>query len=622
MSFHRRCFTPLLGLSALALVSSACGGADAPLDVLDGPASAVPVDALDDKADRPDLPLTVVQGFSFSPALGRTETRRLFKSATTFRRYFGQSPPLGVDFNQSWAVFYSAGVVPTRGYVAEVTRVRTTDTGATLKIATRLSTPGAGCNPARDESVASVLVTFPKPAPRLPTSTRFEGAKVERPCAAAVPAAEPQLDSPFDEADRSCALVAREIRRPAGPTGGPETSCATGPCYFVWRGTFDVVEARLVAGVVPKVLFRASSQPGWYEVPATATTGAPAGMRRFAFALSDKTFAEGMSLTSLSRAVLDVWPVLVHTTASPVRRVFAGWQPVVLQSGNGWSLADDPARCAPVAPSRAVLRFRGGSAGEQQQGLLLPGGKLSIEYDLSRLPNCRGTHNGHPAWDMRAFVRFVPGGEILDGTVRGLRAPNGVPTNDAYAVPFEVDVPRDATGAEVWFKNFTGAGSSCVQWDSRFGQNYVYPVSRVRPTSVGWAGDFGGSFARDCAHRDGLAEPIVIDSYVMERACSFVDVDVYVPGWTDGAYRPEGIAAQAELSIDGAAPTYEWLEPVERVGNNVRYRWQLPRDTMRYTAWQRMRFAFRFATDGVTWFRVGQSAGPQGGAPRTIERRF
>ena len=617
--------------ATLALFASACGGVDTAQDALEGPAAVAPTGAFDDKADRPDLPLTVVADFTFSPGLGRTETRRLFTSATSFTRYFGQAPPAGLDFAQRWAVFYSAGLVQTRGYAAEVTRVRPTDTGATLKITTRLSTPGAGCVPAGDESVAAVLVTFPKPT-RAPSTTRYETSKVARACEIALPVREPQLvfsgpsrgqlDGGLDSAERACGLIPREVRRPNGSTGGYETACDTGACYFVWRGTFDVVSSMLVAGAAATVLFRSSNQPGWFEVPAVAQSGAPAGFTRFGFKLADKTLGAGTSFTSLSRATLEVWPALKLTSASPERRVFASAAPVVLQSTNSWSLADDPGRCAPVAPSRAVLRFRGGSAGEQQQGLLFPGGRLVVEYDLSRLPDCRGTHNGYPAWDMRAFVRFLPSNEVVEGSVRAFSAPNGVPTTQAYAVPFVVDIPRDATRAELWFRGFTGAGSNCEQWDSHFGQNYGFEVVNRRPAPVGWAGDLGGSFARDCAHRDGLLEPIAIDSYVMERACSFVDVDVYVPAWTDLAYRPEGIAAQVELSVDGATATYGWLDPIERIGNNVRYRWQLPRDIMRYTTWQRMSYAFRFSTDGVTWFRLGQSAGPQGSAPRTVERRF
>jgi hypothetical protein len=56
------------------------------------------------------------------------------------------------------------------------------------------------------------------------------------------------------------------------------------------------------------------------------------------------------------------------------------------------------------------------------------------------------------------------------------------------------------------------------------------------------------------------------------------------------------------------------------VGNNYRYRWDLPRDTMSRVAWSTYGYAFRFSTDGAGGFRVAQSDGPTGGAARTMTR--
>jgi hypothetical protein len=46
----------------------------------------------------------------------------------------------------------------------------------------------------------------------------------------------------------------------------------------------------------------------------------------------------------------------------------------------------------------------------------------------------------------------------------------------------------------------------------------------------------------------------------------------------------------------------------------------LPRETMNAAWWNTLRYTFRFSTDGLAWYRVGQGAGPAGGLPRTVER--
>jgi hypothetical protein len=109
---------------------------------------------------------------------------------------------------------------------------------------------------------------------------------------------------------------------------------------------------------------------------------------------------------------------------------------------------------------------------ETRWGTLRQGGYLTVQYDIDRLPGCRGTHDGHPAWDVVAFARFLPGGQILSGSVRGLVTDMGTPTSEGVDLPWTTRIPADAEAVELWFQNHTGAGSSCQSWDSDFGRNY------------------------------------------------------------------------------------------------------------------------------------------------------
>ena len=55
-----------------------------------------------------------------------------------------------------------------------------------------------------------------------------------------------------------------------------------------------------------------------------------------------------------------------------------------------------------------------------------------------------------------------------------------------------------------------------------------------------------------------------------------------------------------------------------RAGNNYRVRWTIDNDTLDTTTWSTIAFTFRFSTDGVNWFTIGQGNGPDGGSPRTL----
>ena len=427
-----------------------------------------------------------------------------------------------------------------------------------------------------------------------------------------------------DAADRGCNIVLREVGRRPNTTGGYESACTTTGCYYVWSGTLDISAAAFAEGAKPYVLYQSLMNPTrWLQVTPSKVTGAPQGFVRYSFKIKKDTVSTGMSYTSLSRTRIQVSPFLRTTSKARLfdhNRLPGDFDVYQLAAENGWAVKDDPAVCQPPPPNKATVQFLTGWT-QAQHGALVAGGKLVIDYDPNRLTTCRNTHNGAPAWDLLAHVRFSPSGQQFDGTVRGFDAPAGVPQGPGIAVPFEVTIPAGATRADVWFENVSGAGSPCVAWDSNNAQNYGFEVLGASPPAIGWAGNFGGDFSRACTHQDGLAEPVTVDSYVQQRGCSLVDADVWVPGLTDAAAaHPERILAQAELSFDGKPATTAWLTFVGRVGNDYRFRWLLPRETMNAAWWNTLRYTFRFSTDGVAWYRVGQGEGPAGGLPRTVLR--
>ena len=138
---------------------------------------------------------------------------------------------------------------------------------------------------------------------------------------------------------------------------------------------------------------------------------------------------------------------------------------------------------APRVLQPATLRFLSDWQ-ELVHGSINRGEPLSIEYDPARLPQCRQNWRGAEVWDIEAFVRFHPRGEIVRG---GVLKPVREPPEFGMVVglepaPLQVPVPSDATQIELWFHNFYQTSSRCDAWDSRFGQNYWFEVSGDSPT--------------------------------------------------------------------------------------------------------------------------------------------
>lgn len=433
-------------------------------------------------------------------------------------------------------------------------------------------------------------------------------------------ASAPQLgpaDS-HDASDHGCNVVLRSVARSRETaTGGYETWCGDRGCMFVWRGEFDISRELADAGATASVLFQSSAEPGeWFEALSVGVAGAPDGFQRYAFVLGEHTVSSGMSTTSLMRTQIELVPFVRPAGGGRLfdHNALAGdFENYMLTSSNSWSVTNASTVCPPpTPPGRASVDFEAGWR-TAQHGAIVQGGKLTVNYNLYRLPECHNaTRYGYAAWETMANLRFLPGGERTETSVRGRRDMFG---HDFYSLPLTVDVPTSARSVEMWF--YTSGNGCATRYDSNYGYNHSFDVVPAAPAAVAWAGDIGSSFARDCAHRDGVAEPIVMNSYVRERACSFVDVDVFVPGLTDNdVLHPERILASARVTKDASAPTDVWMTFVGRVGNNYRFRWELPRADMTYTAWDRYRYRFRFSTDGNTFYELGNPDGTD----RTIDR--
>jgi hypothetical protein len=279
-----------------------------------------------------------------------------------------------------------------------------------------------------------------------------------------------------DQADRACQVVLREITRlPAPDWNGYERVCTGDVCTWVFTGHVDVSRDAFPADAAVGVLYRVAGDPTWWEIPADTEPNGRAGYFSHVFKIREHV-AIGPDSTDAELAAFRL-ELIPFARLPEGGRLFdhnrrpGDFDTYSLGQPEWFTLGDDGA-CQPVVGS---LLFSA-DWNEQVGGALHAGGWLEVSYALERLPDCRGTHNGYPAWDTQAFVRFLPSGQIETGSVRDFVTNNGTPTNEALPRTLQVRIPAAANAVEVWFHNFSGAGQSCDAWDSNYGANYRFDV--------------------------------------------------------------------------------------------------------------------------------------------------
>lgn len=284
-----------------------------------------------------------------------------------------------------------------------------------------------------------------------------------------------------DVADNECLVVLREVHRledvvsDSDEYGHVETIDAAnctddGRCWQVFEGTFDV-EAELASEVVAEagVLYR-SREGDYYTVAAEPTDGAVAGYQRFAFRLDENTIVDNVPAMTAARAHLELIPyvqvgrsrIFDHNLHQEVETNYE------LDQAGEWGFRQRADVC-PALADGATLRFFDDFSHEQD-GDIVPGGQLTIEYDLARLPQCQDSwHNGTLSWQTGVSLRFLPDETIVRRQLMVVDGAEAVPT------PATIFVPTDAESVEMWFHT---SGTECeTAYDSNLDQNYQFEVA-------------------------------------------------------------------------------------------------------------------------------------------------
>jgi len=365
------------------------------------------------------------------------------------------------------------------------------------------------------------------------------------------------VDGSLDQADRNCHVVLRNLAR--NSTG---FSYETNGSSWVWSGSIEISAAAEAEGLVPAVMYHLAPSGPWTSVDATAvTTAATPGYARYTARLDQNLPGPGWSGTSLSNAKLEVVPYL--KLAQGGRLFDHNRNPRDLDNyvatAPDLAISNDATICTPPAgPTRATLVFDA-SFHQRRDGVLAPGGEVTISYDGARLAQCKSTQGGLPQYDITAHVVFSPGGQRRDISVR-----DGAPT---------IAVPSDARSVALYFETTSVHG--CHEWDSNYGNNYVFDAL-VPPQ---WFGDARVLITRDgsdpCDGGAPAQQGFNFDTWGRQRAwLSNVCFQVYQPGLTD--HDDPDLWQKLDVAVHYRyVGQQDWQSrPVSfdrRTGNNARY---------------------------------------------------
>ncbi|MFN0251282.1 MAG: DUF6209 family protein [Kofleriaceae bacterium] len=368
------------------------------------------------------------------------------------------------------------------------------------------------------------------------------------------------VDGSIDQADRNCHVVLRHLER-----GGASFSFETVGSSWVWSGTIEISDAAAAEGLAPSVMYRMAPSGAWSSVDAVELdqAGTP-GFQKLNVRIHQGLPGPGWSGTSLSNAKIEVVPFLRLPAGGRLfdhNRHANDFDNYVMRSPDLAIWSDATACPAAAGPTRARLVFRADWS-EQREGVLSPGGEMTIVYDNARLAQCRNWRNGNPLYDITAHVVFSPGNQQRAISVR-----DTAPT---------IAVPSDARGVTLWFENTAIPG--CQAWDSNLGANYWFDAA-VAPHWMGEARTLITRGADDpCAGGVASSTGFAFDTWARQRAAiSNLCFEVYQPGVTeqdDPGRIWHQLDTQLHYRFVGQSSSPWQSTPVHldrRVGNNARY---------------------------------------------------
>ncbi len=368
------------------------------------------------------------------------------------------------------------------------------------------------------------------------------------------------VDGSLDQADRNCHVVLRDLER--NFTGFTYETVGSS---WVWQGSVEISEAAAAEGLVPSAMYRMAPSGSWSSVTATPSLAtATPGYVRYTMRIHQGLPGPGWSGTSLSNAKIEVVPFIAMPEGG---RLFdhnrhRGDLDNYLMTSPDLAVWTDATVCAPPASTTRARLVFDADWSERREGILAPGGELTVVYADSRLTQCRNWQGGNPRYDITAHLAFSPGNQRRSVSVR-----DGAPV---------VAVPSDARGVDVWFENTSVSG--CQAWDSNNGANYHFDAL----TPPQWIGNAASRMTRTtddpCAGGTSASQGFTFDTWTRQRAAiTNLCFEVYHPGLTDRDDPDLWQKLDAKIhyryvTSAGSTPWQtQYADLTRRVGNNAQY---------------------------------------------------
>ncbi len=426
-----------------------------------------------------------------------------------------------------------------------------------------------------------------------------------------------------DEPDFDCQVVLRNVGRvPNGP--GYTTTCDLGTstdeyCRYIWTGEIDV-DARTVSELQGVFVLFSTSETGedWYQVEAQAEGEAADGFVRYSFTIDQFTPNPGMSMTSLNQTTINLIPFVLRNSSVRVfdhNRISNPVASYTLNYDNLWSLDDEPGVCMPLAQRAPVWHFYSGWYDTLENGPLVAGGSVKIDYDGQRLrdnQDCLGSQG--PVSSTTIYASWsIDGGEVQTAQVenyieswgyacQGQEPPCITLDKDQPSI----DIPTGSKDLQVWFyckPGFSQGAEANWKYDSNLGQNYhQYIAQSANP--IDWAGAWQRYASRSGFVFD-LPEPLEYHGF--SNMGWAIQAQVYVKGLTDQHMVDDHLVkAYVESDVFGCEPGGETeVREITLVdthqgdfGNNSLYRWGYEGELLHCPVQGTYHYRFLFSADG------------------------
>jgi hypothetical protein len=171
-----------------------------------------------------------------------------------------------------------------------------------------------------------------------------------------------QLGSPDvpNAADTQCNIFLRDVAE-AHNHGSLVTNCqgsaGSQDCWVVFNGDLDISNEALLEEDQPYVIYQSGTDPTWYQVSTTPSTGAGTGFARYTFSLTQNTALQGRPLSTIQ-----LIPYLITTAGTHLfdHNVYAN-QNYILNSANNWNITYNGSYCnEPTPPGTGTVTFNAG----------------------------------------------------------------------------------------------------------------------------------------------------------------------------------------------------------------------------------------------------------------------